>query len=157
MFYYSISEALIPQDELRTLRWRAAAEDVKGNNALFRLGQFNGCLVEWKIDDLVLYIKRLSSTTRKRSWLGFDGRATLKDEVMAAEVEWIVKDYAWKGYGIPAMSAICQLVPVPFTLQNNFNWFDTPAMNECRTAFFKEEVLDYNNFCARMAVWLKKR
>ena len=152
-----MSKETISSDELRRLKWRTAAEDKEGADVLNRLGKINCFLTVWTADDMASFITRLTSSARKRSWVGFDGQPTVSDEIDAAQIDWILHDYAWKGYGTPAMFAISQMIGVPFSLENNFSWFDTPAMNACRKVCREEGSLKFDRLCELWAVCMREK
>lgn len=155
VFFHSVTEAEITPDELRRLKWRAAAEDVSGNNILTRLKKGNRTLNRWTEEDVANNVTQLASVAGKRSWVGFDGQPTMGDEVMAAELDWIINDHPWKGYGSILMEAACGLVPVTFQHEVNFSWFDTPLVKKCTDELFQLGKHSYDHYSQMLAACLK--
>ncbi|GAV02546.1 hypothetical protein RvY_13093 [Ramazzottius varieornatus] len=113
-------------------------------------------LTPWTNEVVADFVTRLASEARKLPWVNLPTPLTMADEISAVEVKWIISSYRWKGFGIPAMYAICQLVPVGFSLEKNYSWLNSPEINERREMWLDSGDLSHSSFCGAIVDLLKR-
>ena len=121
-------------NEIRRCKWLSAALlDLGKMGVLRRLTEASyGCLAAWTPDFLADFMVRLTSAVAGYSWEGYDGEPTVLDELMAIDADWMPNKFNLDGYAVPAMNAICQLIPIGFPRDYNMVWINADLLEKCK-------------------------
>ena len=143
-----IAEKEMSPNEVRRCKWlRAASLDMGKLGVMPRLVEASmECLAEWTPEFLADFVVRLTSAVAGYSWESFDGKPTMGDQIMAGDNAWQPNESVLDGWAMPAMNAICKLIPIGFSIDCNFEWFNE-KLAEAHKPLIEEEKRMFTKYC----------
>ena len=65
---------------------------------------------------------------------------------MAVDAEWLPNEYHLDGWAMPAMNAICHLIPIGLSIDCNFEWCNAKLVEEHKP-LIEEEKRMFAKYC----------